>query len=301
MTKQFYITALLFVALTGTTAAQNTDVLRQRIQQIVKGKNAVVGVAISGNNGNDTLSLNGNRHFPMQSVFKLHIALAVLAEVDKGMFDPEHLITIRKQDLLPGLYSPLQDKYPEGATLPLTEILRYTVSASDNVGCDVLLQLLGGPSVVEAYFKRNNIRDISIKINEKQQQANWDMQFRNWTSPLAANQVLEMYYNNHKHLLSEKSYQFIWQLMRDTETGQHRIKALLPAHTVVAHKTGSSGANPQGVTAAVNDIGMVFLPGGKYFLISVFVTDSKENEASNEKIIADIAKAAWDYFSLKPE
>jgi len=88
--------------------------------------------------------------------------------------------------------------------------------------------------------------------------------------------------------------------MRETETGADRLKGRLPAGTVVAHKTGSSGVNKTtGVTAAVNDIGVVFLPNGRYFFISVFVTDSTEDAAANEKIIADIARAAWDHFAKK--
>ncbi len=85
--------------------------------------------------------------------------------------------------------------------------------------------------------------------------------------------------------------------MRETSTGSKRLKGQLPENTVVAHKTGTSGVNKiTGVTAAVNDIGVVFLPNGKHFFISVFVTDSKENAEANEKIVADIGKAAWDYF-----
>jgi beta-lactamase class A/beta-lactamase class A VEB len=300
MKKQLKITILL-LALAAFTRAQSVDILRKQVQQIVASKNAVVGVQIIGNNDKDTLTLNGERHYPLQSVFKFHIGLVILSEVDKGKLALDQQIEIRKQDLLPGLYSPLQDKYPNGAKLPLSEILRYTVSASDNVGCDVLLRLLGGPAVVESYFKQINIRDISIKINEKQQQSRWEAQFSNWTTPAAANQVLSRYYYNTEKLLSDGSYNFIWQLMRDTETGRNRIRGQLPAQTVVAHKTGSSGANAQGLTAAVNDIGIVFLPGGQHFFISVFVTDSKESTETNEKIIADIAKAAWDYFSKKAE
>jgi len=86
--------------------------------------------------------------------------------------------------------------------------------------------------------------------------------------------------------------------MRETSTGPERLKGQLPEGTVVAHKTGYSGAHKTtGVYAAVNDIGIVSLPNGKYFYISVFVTDSKEDFDTNEKIIADIARAAWDHFS----
>jgi len=73
----------------------------------------------------------------------------------------------------------------------------------------------------------------------------------------------------------------------------------LPPNSVVAHKTGHSGTNEKGVTAAINDIGIVFMPNGKYFYLSVFVSNSSEDEETNQKIIADIAKAARDYFLNK--
>ncbi len=297
MTKPFYVTAFLFLFIIGRASAQTTNVLRQKLQQIVSTKNAVVGVSIIGNNGKDTLSLNGAGHFPLQSVFKFHIALAVLSQIDKGKFSLNQKIKIEKKDLLPDLYSPIREKYPNGASLTIAEILENTVSSSDNVGCEVLLRLLGGPQVVEEYFTKNKFKDVSIKINEEVQQANWDLQFQNWTTPKAANEVLAAFYYNKKKLLSQKSYDFIWKTMRDTETGKARLKGQLPKGTVVAHKTGSSGANKEGLTAAVNDIGIVFLPNGRHFFISVFVTNSKENADTNEKIIADIAKAAWDYFN----
>ena len=87
--------------------------------------------------------------------------------------------------------------------------------------------------------------------------------------------------------------------MRETETGPGRLKGQLPKNTIVAHKTGSSGVNKEGLTAAVNDIGIVFLPNGTHFFISVFVTNSKEDASTNEKIIADIANVTWNYFGAK--
>jgi beta-lactamase class A len=298
MTKIFYITAILFLSIANQTFAQTT--LRQKIEQIVSTKNAVVGVSISDNGGKEILSINGKKHFPFQSVFKFHIALAVLSEVDKGKFSLDQKIEITKKDVTTELYSPIKDKYPEGATLTLAEILQYTVSASDNVGCDILLRLIGGPQAVESYFVKNKFKDISIKINEQTQQATWDLQFQNWTTPKASNKVLQAFFDNKKNLLSQTSYDFIWKTMRETSTGVSRLKGQLPENTVVAHKTGTSGTNKQtGITAAVNDIGIVFLPNGQHFFISVFVTNSKEDADTNEKIIADIGKAAWDYFTVK--
>lgn len=299
MTRLFYATVLLFLFSTYQIYAQSTGILRQKIQQIISTKNTVVGVSIISSNGKDTLSINGDMHFPLQSVFKFHIALAVLSEIDKGRFSLDKKIKIEKKDLLPNLYSPIRDKYPNGATLTISKILEYTVSESDNVGCDLMLRLIGGPQVVEEYFKKNNFKDVSIKINEEVQQSNWDLQFQNWTTPKASNEVLEKFYYNKTKLLSQKSYHFIWKIMKETKTGKGRIKGQLPINTVVAHKTGSSGTNKEGLTAAVNDIGIVFLPNGHHFFISVFVTNSNENAEVNEKIIADISKATWDHFTGK--
>ena len=299
MTRLFRLVTLVLTFISAQTFAQTTNALRHKIQQIVSTKNATVGVSIIGNDGKDTISLNGEKHYPMQSVFKFHIALAVLSQIDKGKFSLDQKIEIQKKDLIPNLYSPLREDYPNGATLPISKILEYTVSLSDNVGCEVLLRLIGGPKIVEDYFVKNNIKDVSIKVNEEQQQADWDLQFKNWTTPKAANETLAKFYNNKKKLLSLKSYDFIWKTMRETETGVNRLKGQLPKGTIVAHKTGSSGANKDGLTAAVNDIGIIFMPNGKYFFISVFVTDSKENADTNEKIIADIAKETWNYFTAK--
>ncbi len=301
MRRLFFATILLFLSSSTNTVAQTNTTLQQQVQAIVSGKNALVGVEIVGPDGKAIVSLNSEQHYPMQSVFKFHIALVVLSEIDKGKLALDQPIKIQKEELLPGLYSPLREKYPNGGTLPLSKILSYTVSLSDNVGCDVLLRLVGGPNVVEDYFKKNIGHAISIKLNEEQQQGNWDLQFQNWTTPQAANETLASFYYNKPQLLSKKSHDFLWQLMRETETGPRRIKGLLPKNTVVAHKTGTSGVNKKGMMAAVNDIGVVFLPNGKPFFISVFVTNTTENEATNEKIIAAIAKAAWDHFTKNGE
>ncbi|MCK8521459.1 class A beta-lactamase, subclass A2 [Aquimarina sp. D1M17] len=292
----FLITLLLVTQ--GFT--QKMEPLRQKIENIIQQKDVVVGVAINGTEANDTLTINGQRHFPMQSVFKFPIALAILSEVDKGNFALDQNIEIKKSDLLPGLWSPIQKKYPEGTTLTLAEIIEYTVALSDNVGCDVLLKLLGEPVDVENYFSKLGFKDFEVKINEETMQNNWDKQFLNWTTPKEANRILDTFYENKEGLLSQKSYDFIWNVMKGTKTGKKRLKGQLPEKTVVAHKTGWSGKHKKtGITAAVNNIGIVFLPNGNYFTISVFVTASSESFEVNEKIIADIAKVAWDYFIHK--
>jgi beta-lactamase class A len=300
MIKLFYLITILFFSINAQSSIKKIDQLQKKIEEIVATKKALVGVSIFGNNSKDTISLNSDKHFPLQSVFKFHIALAVLSQIDAGKFALDKKIEIQKKDLLPGLWSPLREENPNGGSFPISKLIELTVSLSDNVGCDALLRLIGGPKVVEDYFINNNINELSIKINEEEQQANWDLQYKNYSSPKSASETLAKFFYNKNNLLSKKTYDFIWKVMRDTGTGLNRLKGSLPKGTIVAHKTGSSGTNKEGLTAAVNDIGIVFLPNGNYFFISVFVTNSKENNETNEKIIAEIAKTAWDYFVSPP-
>lgn len=298
--RPFQLTALLLLLLTSCqTFHRKTDLLRNKIAQIVSDKNAVVGVSIIGHNGKDTLSLHGDRRFPMQSVFKFHIALAVLAEIDKGKLSLDQKIDIGKEDLLPAdFWSPLRDENPNGGSFTIEKLIQYSVSHSDNTACDVLIRLIGTPKTVEAYFTKNGIRDIQITFNEADMQAKWENMFQNWTTPKAASETLKLFYENKNNLLSKGSYDFFWKTNIETTTGKKRIKGQLPEGTIVAHKTGWSGTNKEtGITAAVNNIGIVFLPNGEYFIISVFVSESTENFEANEKIIADIAKATYDFYA----
>lgn len=300
MNRLFQLTTLLLLLVTSCKTPYNkTDLLRNKIEQIVSDKNAVVGVSIIGNNGKDTLSLHGDRRFPMQSVFKFHIALAVLSEIDKGNLSLDQKKEIRKEDFLPkDFWSPLIDENPNGGSFTIERLIQYSVSHSDNTACDVLIRLIGTPKTVEEYIKKSGIDDIQITFNEEKMQAKWENMFQNWTTPKAASKTLKLFYENKSNLLSKGSYDFFWKTTKETTTGKNRIRGQLPNETIVAHKTGWSGTNKEtGITAAVNNIGIVFLPDGEYFIISVFVSESKENFDTNEKIIADIAKATYDFYT----
>ena len=272
--------------------------LKTQIEQITKGKQAKVGVAILDFDGEDTMEIYGNEHFPMQSVFKFHLGLAVLNQVDKGKLSLNQKIFVSKADLKPNWWSPLKDKYPNGdVNLPLSELLSYTVSQSDNLGCDILFKLLGGPKKVNDYIHSLGIKEVAIISNEEVMQADWNVQYRNFSSPVAAVKLLEKFHK--KHILSKSSEDFLWKIMTETTTGATKIKSLLPKNTVFAHKTGWSGTNKEGLTGATNDIGIITLPNGKQFAIAVFVTNSMEKEAINDRMIAEIGKAAYDYFVSK--
>lgn len=286
----------LSLFLSTTICLSQPDFLRKKIERIIFEKKADVGVSILGLEDSDTLTVHGSRHYPMQSVYKFHLALAILHQVDKGVLSLSQKIFIKKSDLLPDTHSPLRDDHPQGNfNISLEEILRYTVSMSDNNGCDILFRLLGGTSIVNKYVHSLGVKDVSIAATEEEMHKEWNVQFTNWTTPSAATQLAALYHN--QNILTKESKDLLFKIMVETPTGPNRIKGLLPANTIVAHKTGTSDTNEEGVTAAINDLGIIVLPNGKHIIIMVMVCNTTENKETNERIIAEISKAAYDYFS----
>ncbi len=288
----FLLAALMI--LPATTRSQNTS-LRNSISRIVSTIDGKVGVAVMHIENRDTLSINGKSHFPMQSVFKFPLAMAVLKQIDQGKLSLNQKIHIDKKDLHPNFWSPLRDKYPNGNTdIPLSELLRYTVSESDNSGCDLLFRLLGGPRKVEKTIHNLGVKEIAIVATEEDMHKEWNVQYTNWCEPIAMTHLLDIL--NSGKALSKTSNDFLIKLMTETTIGAHRIKGLLPEGTIVAHKTGLSDTNSKGVTAATNDVGIITLPNGNHIAIVVFVSDTKANLNIREGIIAQISKAVWDYY-----
>ena len=276
--------------------AQQDSALRQQIVQLTKPIKGIVGVSILGLESRDTLTFNGEARLVMHSVIKFPIALTVLHLVDTGKLTLNQPIHIKKQDMPKNLYSPLRDKYPEGdVDLPVSELLSYMVSLSDNSACEILLKLIGGPQRVQAYMLQLGIRGIAIRASEADMASAWELQYVNWCKPKEMTLILDQFYAG--KILSKVSTDFLYKIMTETSTGPKRIKGLLPAGTVVAHKTGTSPTNAEGLSPATNDVGIITLPNGKHLAIAIFVCNSTDDEATREGVIAKIAKAAFDFYN----
>jgi len=284
---------------TTAPATKNTGIgsLRKELQQTAGSFKGDIGFALKHTGKGDTLTINGAAHYPMQSVFKFPLAMALLHGSEQGSFSLDEKRKVTKADLLPGTWSPMRDAYPEGAELSLKEIMQYTVSQSDNNGCDYMFRLLGGPRYVNDYIHSLGIKDIAIAATEEEMHRDWETQFRNWCTPFAMVQVFDAFYNG--RVLSETNRDLLWRMLTETTTGPRRIKGQLPEGTVVGHKTGSSDSNDKGITAAVNDAGIIILPDGQALVLAVFAGNTTESSETCEDAIAAMSKAAWDHYTKK--
>ncbi|MES2724562.1 MAG: class A beta-lactamase [Pseudomonadota bacterium] len=282
----------------------------------------VLGVALMNLESGETWDFNGERRFPMQSVFKAPLGAAVLAEVDAGRLKLDDTITLADEDLSPPL-SPIADAYPARRDYTVRELLTAAAGVSDNTAADVLMKKIGGPGAVTAWLVGKKVEEIRVDRYERQLQPDSTgmASFRpawkgsqaytaalNDVPPEARRKAVAAYLSDPQdtatprgalnfldklddgELLSPASKTLLLQIMTDTTTGPDRLKAGFPAGASFAHKTGT-GRTDQGVTPAVNDIGIVTLADGRRYAVAVFLSGSTLDAAAREKILADVARA----------
>lgn len=285
---------IVFLCLVPTLLFARQTQLETQLKEAIKGKKAEIGIAVIID-GKDTVTVNNDIHYPLMSVFKFHQALALADYMGKQKQSLETRLPIKKSDLKPDTYSPLRDKYPQGGTeMSIADLLRYTLQQSDNNACDILFNYQGGPDAVNKYIHSLGIRECAIVGTETAMHEDLNLCYENWTTPLAAAELVEIF--RKKPLFPNVYKDFIFQTMVECQTGQDRLVApLLDKKVTVGHKTGTGDLNAKGQQIGCNDIGFVLLPGGRTYSIAVFVKDSEENNQANSKIIANISRIVYEY------
>lgn len=294
---KYFIVGVLIACFTVTVAfSKDERELKMRIASVLEGKKATVGVAVfSGDN--QLLEINKG-DYPMMSVCKFPLALAVLDYLHKNNLSLDTEIFVRKSDLLPDTYSPLRDRHPQGnIKMSIRELLSYTVSLSDNNACDILFGYIGGAKVVDDYIKRLGISGMSVVATEAVMHEAFEKQYCNTATPSSAVLLLDKFLK--EDLFRDEYGSYLRKIMIETSTGNDKIKAGLPEGVVMGHKTGSSDRNAKGIKAGDNDLAFVQLPDGQHYCIAVFVRDSEEDDKTNAAIIASVSKVVYDYIAKK--
>ena len=267
--------------------------LPERIRAIAAVARGTVSVSCALPGAVLDCDLNPHAHPPMQSVFKLPLAMAALHAVEAGTLSLDQPVRFLASDrILPQTFSSLQDQYPAAEVdLPLREYLRLAVSLSDNAAADVVLRTVGGPKVVDDYVKALGIAGFHLEDGEAALHRDHAAQYRNWFEPAAAVTLLGRL--SDASPLTPEHTRLLLGWMEDSPARASRIKGALPAGTRVMHKSGTSSTGG-GRTPATNDIGLIVLPDGRRLAVALFVTDSQADDAARDSVIARIARAIYD-------
>src|SRR4051812_6478287 len=129
-------TLLLICLLAAAASAQS---LSDHLAQIAGAVDGRIGTAALIVETGESAGVQASERFPMQSVYKFPIAMAVLHMVDGGALQLDQQVTVARAELVPaGLRSPIRDANPQGDfPMSLRELLRFAVSESDGTASDV--------------------------------------------------------------------------------------------------------------------------------------------------------------------
>jgi len=272
---------------------------------------------------NQARGVNIDKPLPMQSVFKLPLAIHILALADEGKLALDEKLTLTKEQLSVA-HSPIADRFEERQDYTLEELVRAAVNQSDNTAADVLMKRAGGPKALTRFFQERGIQDFRVdryeyelqpqavglppfsgqwigskafseaqaKLPAESQRAALTLYLadpRDRLSPRAAVQILALLERG--RLLKPETTKKMMEILRNTTTGTDRLKAGVPKGSVVYHKTGT-GPDVETRNSATNDVGIIQLADGRKVAVAVLLAGSELAPEQRAKVIADVARLA---------
>lgn len=284
---------VIFLIIHSCATKNNENELKNKIEKIISTENGDFGVSIIDEN-NNIVEINGKKHYPLLSTFKFPIALTILHKVEKRELSMQQQIFIKKEELLENTWSPFKEKHPDGnISISLEEAINWMIVYSDNNLTDILLRLLGGTETVQKFIDDEN---FVIKNNEYEMHRDWNSQFINKSTPNSFAQLLKKF--SEGKILNSENTKWLCQSMVKSETGVKRLKGKLP-NVKIAQRAGTSFTNDEGITGAINNVGIMELPNNQKIYIAVFVHNTSEEFSKGEEIIADIAKTTYEFYTKK--
>lgn len=321
---------LLFSAAAIALASPDTSLTRleRQIELVSNATDGVAGVSATHIETGRTVSVRGAERFPMASAVKIPFAVQLMSLVDEGAISLDKMVSLEPRDLHPGSGKISELLFHPGVSLSLANYMELMLVVSDNTAADIVLREGGGPAAVTVRMRALGLSGIRVDRNIARLVSDW-MGARNlppeseWTR-----EMWDQIYNavpDSQHMLARRAQWAdprdtatpddmtkllvrIWRkdfldakngdvllgMMERCQTGKSRLKGMLPAGTVVAHKTGTLGG-------VADDVGVITLPGNAgHVAISVFTKASSKPEEAAEKAVAEIARTVYDYFVLFP-
>jgi beta-lactamase class A len=317
---------ILFLSIPLLAADRLQEVrLQNEIARLAKITDGEVGLSAIHVESGRRVDFHEADRFPMASTFKVPIAVQILSRVDRGEVRLDQMVTLEPHDLHPGSGELSNLLKQPGVSLSVRNLMELMLLISDNSATDIVLRLAGGPEAVTAKMRELGISGINVNRPTVRLISDWlgadlppemdwtpdlwrrlfasvspdsrkvaDVKFnadpRDTAQPAAMADLLLKIYSRKLH--KQETAELLIDIMRRCQTGDARIKGMLPPETVVAHKTGSIGGT-------VNDVGIVTLPDNAgHVVVALFVKEGSKSEMS-EKAIAQIARSVYDYFLYK--
>lgn len=265
--------------------------------------------------------------FPLQSISKLPIAVAVLHKAQTREVQLERSITLNRSQIAPGS-SRIADALRRA---PLRTTARRLLEAmlvnSDNTAADALARLAGGPEGVVEQLHKLDIdgmrvdrleRDLQVEalglsppidfarpnalaraldeLDLTEQKSALDRYMKDQRDTGNARGMVKLIVRlTDGRMMQPRYVAMLFDWMRRTKSGNDRLRSGFPQSWTVAHRSGTS-ATVTGVTAAFSDVAYAIGPKGERIALALFIsgaTGSAKDLALFHKATARAVYEAW--------
>ena len=226
------------------------------------------------------LAFNARERFAMCSTFKLLLAAAVLRRVDVGTLTLDHKLTLRPEDMVS--HAPVTSAHLAEGSMSVRDLCAATVTVSDNPAANILLAAIDGPSGLTQFLRGIGDRVTRLDRTELELNTNLPGDPRDTTSPQAMAHSMEKVLLGDVLTTQSRLQLIAW--LRQSTTGQRRLRAGLPADWKAGDKTGT-GAN-----GATNDVMIAWPPGRSAVIGTVYLSESTLSTGALEQAHAEIGK-----------
>jgi len=252
----------------------------ERLQQLEKQSGGRLGIAVLDTQSGQRLGQRADERFPMCSTFKLLVAAAVLARVDRGQERLERRVTFGRADLLE--HAPVTRAHVSDGGLPLGQLCEAVMVVSDNTAANLLLASLGGPAGLTAYVR--TLGDARTRLDRTEPLLNEALpgDERDTTTPNAMLGNLEKLLLG--DALSPAAREKLAAWMSASTTGLERLRKGVPPDWRVGDKTGS------GNHGTANDIAILWPPQGKPLLIAAYLTATSAAPEVKNGVFAELGR-----------
>jgi beta-lactamase class A len=306
------------------SAVQPLERLRLQIQQALPAARGDVGVAVKHLESGMEIAVRADEPFPLASSYKLPILVEVYAQQRAGKLSFDEMYQLKPNDQHIGSGDISVNFDLPGVTMNLRNLANLMMMVSDNSATDILLTRAGAANVTARMralgltnirvdrttqelildyggqdtaklkaLSAKELRPLTRRGPETEEargarEERYATDPRDQASPREMNRLLELLWRG--QVVDATASAEILELMKRCRTGAARIKGLLPRDTVVAHKTGSVGGT-------IDDVGIIYLPhNAGHVAISVLSKRTRADSADVERVIAEVARYAYDFF-----
>jgi len=266
-----------------------------RLEKIVAAHNGIMGVSLKNLKTGEEICINGDELFPTASTIKLAVMVAAFDALVKGTAPFKGYYDTKVYDAATSTGgSGFIRNFKDGTKVELKELMHMMITASDNIGTNMIVEWLGSLRPVNQWLKDHGFEHTRMAstvggriIDDPEMRKTWGLGL---TTPNEMRRLMEMILSGEAGTTSTTDEMLRLLGHQYFDDG---VAAAVPPTVWVGSKSGS-------LSRSRSDVAIVAAPTGTYIL-TVFTKDNvdsswgRKNEA--EANIRKISKAIWKQYN----